>query len=113
MNSDSILSILGEKAVEYAADGNFRISIKTNLGPEIEIFSGEELAPDETPSPSLLDRLGVESSIIVRNADGEIVTTYGDIPQTNLVKVTALGVSFSLLSLFILKGVKRAIKYKK
>ena len=77
-----LLSSLGTAVGTYAAD-QVTISVKTNLGPEIQVFDGSD------QSPGLLSQLGIQAAVIVRDMNGNVLTTLGDVPPTN--PIVALG----------------------
>jgi len=86
-------------ASEYVTSGGLRVSVKTNMGPEIPVFSGDQ------SGGGIVSALGIKAGVIVRNNRGEVVTTYGDPPPTDPVKVALLvGVGMAL-AVVIIRGV--------
>ncbi len=60
-----------------------RLSIKTNLGPELPVYDGDSAG-------GLVGLLGIKAGVIVRAKDGSVITTYGDPPPTDPIKVALL-----------------------
>lgn len=73
-------SDLWQQAQGYVTGGGVRVYLKTNLGPEVPLYTGA------SDGPGLLSALGIETGLIVRDAQGNIVTTYNDPPETDPIK---------------------------
>jgi hypothetical protein len=72
-------------ARDYVGDG-VRVSVKTNFGPELpvaraQLSSGGGAGGEGSPG-GISGLLGVKAAVIVRNKDGEILATYGEVPKT-------------------------------
>lgn len=93
---DGLLGVAGE----YVSQG-VRISVKTNFGPEISLGRAS-FGDGATSDPggggfSLGALIGVKAAVIVRDADGREIATYGEPPPTDPVRV--------VVGLVILAGV--------
>ena len=111
---DPLQSLLssGLGIAEGYVAGGISVSVKTNYGPEIPIYSGAmsggaSTGAGGTPSsPSLLSTLlGLKAAVIVRDATGRTLTTFGTPPATDPVRVgVALGI-VALVALIMFRGV--------
>lgn len=90
----SLLDQLGALASDYA--GSLRVSVKTNLGPEITV-TGQ--------GSGLADALGLKAAVIIRDAHGRRVAGYGDPPATDPVRVAVLVALAGLVGYVLLRGV--------
>lgn len=68
--------------VDYLTGGNIRAYAKTNLGPYIPIYTGD----DQSGSPGILSRLGIRGGIIVTDAQGNTLQTIGDPAPTDPIR---------------------------
>lgn len=98
-------------AREYVADG-VRVSIKTNYTPEIPVATAELVAGDRgggaVARRSVLgELLGVKAAVIVRNQRGDIISTFGQAPKTDPVRViVALALVGGVLFLLVRGALK-------
>lgn len=97
---DYLGNLLGEVsgiAADYVRTGGVRVSVKTNLGPEIPVYSGS--------GGSGSNLLGIKAGVIVRNRDGGVIATYGDPPATDPIRVAMLVLVVTLLGIALVRGV--------
>lgn len=86
-------------AGDIVRSGGVRVSVKTNLGPEIPVFNGTG------QGGGIARALGLEAGVIVRDRNGRVIATHGDPPPTEPLKVAALLALVSLLSFVLIRGV--------
>lgn len=92
---DEALSI-GRAAVDT---GGVRVSIKTNLGPEIPVSLGGSQAEGEGGG-----LLGFKAAVIIRDRKGQTVARYGKVPETEPFKVILLLAPLAILGLVLVRG---------
>ena len=102
MEPGSFLDELTEIAGEYVRQGGVLAFVKTNLGPEIPIYSGTP-----TGERGLLDALGIQAALIIRNRDGRVLASYGDPPATNPFLVTAFAIGATVAVLVAVKVIRK------
>lgn len=93
--SDELFDIAGS----YVRQGGVRVSVKTNLGPELPIFSGTG------EGGGLASKLGLKAGVIVRSQDGSTIATYGDPAPTEPIKVIALAIVLGVIGIVLIRGV--------
>ena len=84
-------------AGDYLRSGGIRVNVKTNLGPELTVYDGK-------PKRGGLGSF-VRAQVIVRQADGDAIATYGEPAPTEPLKVIALVAAVSLIGLVLIRGV--------
>ena len=85
-------------AGDYVRGGGLRVSVKTNLGPELPVYNGGS-------SGGLIDLLGIKAGVIVRGKDGGVIASYGDPPPTEPIKVVLLALVVGLIGIALIRGV--------
>lgn len=91
--------------------GGLRVSVKTNYTPEIPV-AGVALERGGSSSSSagrslLGELLGVKAAVIVRNAQGAVVTTIGEPPATSAWRAAlALGLLAGVCFLLVRGALK-------
>lgn len=93
----SVLDILGQSFNSYR--GGLRVSLKTNLGPEIPLYT-----PGTDSGPGILPALGIKYALIVRDASGAVVTTYNDPPPTDPLKQAILWAALAGAAFVLIRG---------
>lgn len=102
MNFLDLLKQVGETAYQ-AQTGGLRVSVKTNLGPEFDVWDGS--ASNRTGS--LAQALGIRGAIIVRDRAGKVIMVHGEPPETNLILAGALLAGASYLAYLLWRGATR------
>lgn len=88
-------SIVGEAAAQ-----NFAVAVKTNIAPELTIYR-------PSSGPSLLEFLGIEYAIVVRDKQGRVVATYGEPPATDPVIAAAFAAVLVIGALAVVRVIRR------
>lgn len=97
---DSILSQLLTGANQYA--NSLTVSLKTNVSDaEIPLYQNRQ-GENKT---GLLSALGIDYALIVRDANGHIVTTYNEPPPTDPLRQAALWALLAGVGFVVLRGV--------
>jgi hypothetical protein len=99
-----VLDIAGD----YVRSG-IRVSVKTNLGPEIPIYSGGLQGADGSGSGGggLGGLLGIKAAVVVRDASGNTISTIGQVPATDPVRAILAALVLAGLVFVIYRGVTR------
>lgn len=100
MNVLDILKQVGETAYQ-AQTGGLRVSVKTNLGPEFDVWDGR------SKTGSLAQLLGIRGAIIVRDRDGKPIFVQGEPPATNWILTALYGAGIAYLGYLIWRGATR------
>lgn len=105
MSARDLLDSLVDAAADAA--GNLSVSVKTNLGPEITVWSGaaDGGTGGGASSPSLAERLGIRAAVIVRGSRGQVLKEFGDYPATEPWKVALALLAAGALLFVIVRGV--------
>lgn len=90
---DDVRERLTEAANDYVTGGNVKLSVKTNYGPEVPLYSGS----DGSEAGGVASMLGIKAQIIVRDKEGKVITTYGEPAPTEPTKAAALGMAAGVL----------------
>lgn len=103
---DGLLGVAGE----YVSQG-VRISVKTNVTPEISLGTASLGGGASTDSGgggfSLGALIGIKAAVIVRDASGNVIATYGEPPPLDPVRVVvAIGLAAGLVYL-VARGLTR------
>lgn len=99
--ANSLQNLLSSAAGNYLASSGLRAEIKTNLGPPVTIYNA-------TPSGfSIADALGIQAALVVRDANGNVLASYGDPPATDPVLVSALALAFLATAVLLYKLIRR------
>lgn len=99
-NFFDILKQVGNVAYD-AQTGGLQVSVKTNLGPEFDIWDGR------AGGGSLAQALGIRGAIIVRDRNGTPIFVHGEVPKTNLLLAGALLAGVSYLGYLVWRGATR------
>lgn len=102
------LQNLLEGALDIAGDyvrTGVRVSIKTNLGPEIPVYSGD--AGSSSGGASIAKLLGLRAGVIVRDARGGEIARLGDVAPTEPLKAVLAALVAAGLVFVIVRGVTR------
>lgn len=91
---DQVIDLAGD----YVNSGGLRVSVKTNLGPAIPVYSGQRQG-------GLAAMLGLKAGVIVTDRNGKEVARYGAPPPTEPIKVILVAVLVGLLGLALVRGV--------
>ena len=81
--------------------GDVRVFAKTNLGPFIPVYTGS----DENAPPSLLERLGVKSGLVIVNRKGETLYTIGEPAATDPIRSLIFWLLVALVLSILLRGI--------
>lgn len=111
--SDSYLQQLLGDVVELAGEytrGRLRVSVKTNYGPELPVFGaslsrGQGGGVSGADGFSLSRLLGFRAAVIVRDASGRTLATYGEPPATEPLRVALLVAVLAGLAFVFVRGV--------
>ncbi len=95
-------------AREYVSD-EVRISVKTNYGPEIPVAtaalsSGDGGSSGQARGGIVAELLGVKAAVIVRNAAGDTISTFGEVPKTDPVRLCVALAIVGGLAWLIVRG---------
>lgn len=96
---DTLVSDVTGAAGTYTAN-SVRITLKTNLGPEVTVYDPTDA------SPSLLSQLGVQAALNVYDTNGNLLTTVGTVPATNPLMVIAALAVLAGIGIIVLKGMR-------
>lgn len=86
---------------EFLEREGIQVFIKTDLGPAIMIYDSDAPVSNQ---PGLI-KGGVE----IRERDGDVLTRFGDWPQTNYIKAGVITVSVLSLLYIIVQGIKKQV----
>lgn len=92
---DDVREQLTGAVTDYVQGGNVKLSVKTNYGPEIPLYTGSDGGQAE--GGGFADLVGIKAQIIVRDKDGKVITTYGEPAPTEPLKAAALGLAVGTL----------------
>jgi len=88
------------------AGEHYRVSVKTNLGPEIDL-GRIDLGGGRTGGGAVSGPAGLRAAVLVRDQSGRAIATFGDPPATEPARVLlAAGVAALLIAL-LLRGLRR------
>jgi hypothetical protein len=93
--------------------GGVRIGIKTNLGPEIPVASASFNAGDGGEGGEggggggVAHLLGLRAAVVVRDAEGGVISTYGEPPKTDPVRAVVAAVLAAGLVFVIIRGLTK------
>ncbi len=101
-------------ANQYVQQG-ITVSVKTNYGPPIQVYQG---AADGSSGGSsggsggggggvVSKLIGLKAAIIVQDASGNVLATYGTPPATDPVRVAVLLALVAGLGYIIIRGLRR------
>lgn len=93
------------------AGARVSINVKTNLGPELAVGEAT-LGPSSSNSGSgapggFAGLLGLKAAVILRDANGRAVASFGDPPATDVARVAILGALALVLLFVIVRGLRR------
>ena len=94
-----VLTDITGLARDFVSSGGLRVSVKTNLGPEIPVFTGQGQG-------GLAELIGFEAGVIVRDREGNLVTTYGNPPATDYVKAAILAGASLAIIVILIRGLR-------
>lgn len=106
----SLASDVVDIAGDYLRSG-VRVSVKTNYGPELPIFSGSAEGGSGSSGGGrggfgLGKLIGFKAAVIVRNRDGHVIATYGGTPPaTEPVRLVGLLVVLGAIGFVLVRGV--------
>lgn len=117
-DSDTYLRRLLGGALDLADEyigAAVRVSIKTNLGPEIAVTelslqdAGEEGGGGSSArrSRGLFDLLGIKTAVIVRAGNGSTIATYGTPPKTDPLRVAGLVLVAGFIGFLLVRGIAK------
>lgn len=95
------LGDIGDLLSGYVESGGLRVSVKTNYGPEIPVYSGKS-SGGSSPVAALI---GFKAQVIVRDAKGKVVQTMGDPVPTDWVRVLTASLLLSAIAIVVVRGV--------
>jgi hypothetical protein len=95
-------------AGDYVKSG-VRVSIKTNLGPEIPVFTGSMDGSTGSSGGgfSVSKLLGLKAAVVVRDAKGGVIANLGSPPATEPLKAIVAALLIAGLVVLIVRGVVR------
>jgi hypothetical protein len=81
--------------------GEFQVSVKTNVAPEIKIWDGKG------QGGGIGKALGIQGAVIVRDMKGNPIFVHGAIPKTNLLLTGIYLAGASYLAYLLWRGFTR------
>jgi hypothetical protein len=103
---DTLLNVGANAAETYVAN-NVKVTLKTNLTPEITLYDPTTQG-DSSLQPGLLGQLGIQASVLIYDTSGNLITTLPQgqpVPVTDPVKVI-IGVGLvGALAYLLVRGV--------
>lgn len=103
-----LLSGVLDLAGEYVSKG-VRISIKTNFGPELPVATAAlgnsgGAGGGGSRGAGIAGLLGFKAAVIVRDAQGETIATYGDPPKTEVWRALLAVAVVGGLAFLVIRG---------
>lgn len=98
-------------ASDYVSS-SVRISVKTNYGPELPVAraalgDGGGSGSGAGGGAGVTGLLGLKAAVIVRNAQGDVIATYGEVPKTEVWRaVLAAALALGLVVLIVRGALK-------
>jgi hypothetical protein len=80
MIARDLIGVIGRVTGSAIQSSGVRVSVKTNLGPEFTVWDGPAKA-----GAGLAQSIGIRGAVIVRDAQGNVLFTHGEPPETNLL----------------------------
>lgn len=97
------LGDLQKLAGSYLDQGGLQVFVKTNYGPEIPIYTGKDKNAGQ--GNPIAELIGLRAQVIVKDAKGKTVTTYGDAAPTDMARVLVVLSVLGLIGFVVVRGV--------
>jgi hypothetical protein len=103
---DAVIGLAGD----VAGGGSVRVSVKTNLGPELEVATvdlGSSGGGGGQSTGGLSSLFGVKAAVILRNDAGATLATFGEPPATEPLRLALLAGVALLVLVLAVRGLRR------